>query len=122
MNAIELAHMVMVAARHTRCDLTDEKRTQADLAEAFAQSLDVPVEREYRLSASDIPDFLVDGQLVVEVKLKAARPIAIHKQLSRYAAHDQVQGVVLLANRAMALPPDIRGKPAFVQSLGEAWL
>ncbi|MCA2247582.1 hypothetical protein JF729_07195 [Mycobacterium intracellulare] len=51
-------------------------------------------ERECRLSERDRPDFLVGGQVVVEVKLKTPRSVVL-RQLGRYAEHGQVEAIVL---------------------------
>jgi hypothetical protein len=54
----------------------------------------VEFEREHRLSERDRPDFLVGGQVVVEVKLKTPRSVVV-RQLGRYAEHDLVAAIVL---------------------------
>lgn len=112
----------LVAVLHTiRPDLSVEKRTQADIATVLNR-VGIPFEREKRLTASDIPDFLVDGRLVIEVKLKGAQKMAVYHQLMRYAEHECVQGLILASSLSMTLPPEINGKPAVMIGLGRAWL
>jgi argininosuccinate synthase len=77
--------------------------------------------REHRLATGDIIDFFVDG-VAVEVKLKRNQPPSILFQLKRYARHESVTSLVLVTNRAMGLPREINGKPAYYVSLGRAWL
>lgn len=105
-----------------RFDLSNEKTCQeeveAHLCEAYP---DWRINREHRLSARDVPDFLIQG-VAVEVKMNAASPRAIIRQLERYAAHDKVRSLILLSNRAVVLPAEINGKPVDGVSLGRAWL
>lgn len=107
-----------------RLDLSNEKSCQGDLAEHLPGLLPVgcPVEREARLSARDVPDFIVGDGIVIELKVKGAPRAAITRQLERYARHDRVTALILLSNVAMSLPGSIGGKPAFFVSLGGAWL
>ena len=46
----------------------------------------------------------------------------VFRQLKRYAAHDEVNELVLVTNLSMGLPPEIDGKPTYYASLGVAWL
>lgn len=108
---------------YQRIDAVVEKRAQADLESALADG-GWQFSREHRLSDQDVPDFLVTVEgvsVVVELKIRAQRK-RIFRQLERYALHDSVDTVVLLTGTAMQLPPEIRGKPARVISLGAGWL
>lgn len=77
--------------------------------------------REPRLSARDIPDFMIGG-IALEVKLKGARKKDVFRQLCRYAEHENVTAVVLVSNITMGLPPEINGKSIYFIALGKAWL
>lgn len=105
-----------------RFDLSDEKVCQAEIADWLEPRLPagVAMTREARMGR-DIPDFLVDG-VAVEVKMNSAQPRAVVRQLNRYAAHDDVRALILVSNRAIALPSALNGKPVFAVSLGKAWL
>lgn len=103
----------------TRFDLSDEKATQAQIANVL-DAAGIAFVREERLSISDRPDFMLLG-IAMEVKLRASK-MEIWRQLCRYARHDRVTGVMLVSNTAMPLPPAIEGKPAAVINLGKAWL
>lgn len=103
-----------------RVDLTDEKRTQAQLAEHLTKN-GVAFEREVRLTAGNIVDFLVGG-VAIEVKLRRWKKRAVFKQLERYAKCERVRALILATNLSMGLPPEIEGKPAYYVSLGRAWL
>lgn len=112
--------MIAAVIGQGRYELGSEKATQAGIELQLRASLPV-VRREHRLAPGDIVDFLVDG-VAIEVKLKRNQPASILRQLQRYARHDAVTALVLVTNRAMGLPPEIAGKPAFYVSLGRAWL
>ncbi|MEG1347345.1 MAG: hypothetical protein RSD49_04770 [Hafnia sp.] len=104
----------------SKVSLTDEKMTQVQIAEIFREN-EIPYVRELRLSGDDIVDFLVDDNLVVEIKLKGQKR-AIYRQLKRYATHDQVHGIILLTGISMGLPEEIEGKPTYIGSLSRGWL
>jgi hypothetical protein len=107
-----------------RCqfDLSTEKHLQAAIESEFVDS-GVVFEREKRLSAGDIPDFLVEGGVVVECKLRGkSRKIDVYQQLTRYAAHPEVTAIVLASNNVMGLPQEIDGKPLYAASLSRGWI
>lgn len=113
-----------VLVRTARLPLNDEKACQAEL-EAWLRRAAPPetvISREHRLGPREIVDFLIDDRIALEVKMNAARPRAVVRQLERYAGHAQVEALLLASNRAIALPATIGGKPALQVSLGEAWL
>lgn len=91
----EVAALVaQILSRH-RFDLSDEKVTQAQIADALIAG-GVEHRREVRLSQHDRPDFLLPASgLAIEVKLRAGR-MDIWRQLVRYAAHEAVRGLMLI--------------------------
>lgn len=106
----------------SRLDLSSEKHLQAEIEQVFTAA-GIPFEREKRLSDRDIPDFLVAGGIAIECKMRnKARKIDIYKQLCRYAAHAEVNAIVLASNMSMGLPEEINGKPVYVASLSRGWL
>lgn len=117
-------HEVIAALGAARFTVIREKDTQAEIDGHLRARLgDGQVSREHRLGSGDIPDFLIAGQIVVEVKLKAHNSKrAIYAQLERYARYPEVKTLILATNLAMGLPPLILGRPAFIVSLGAAWL
>lgn len=115
-----MLNKIMSLLSTARLDLSDEKRTQVDFA-AVLTDQGITFSREHRLSAADIPDFLIDG-IAVELKLKGARKKAIFKQITRYAEHDAVKAIILATNVTMGLPENINGKPVYIAPLGRAWL
>ncbi len=100
--------------------LSDEKQLQVAIMSALAAGGFENLRREWRLGATDIVDFMV-GDIGIEVKIKGARR-AIFRQVERYCAYDDVQGVILATNVPMALPPEINGKPTAIAHLGRGWL
>lgn len=106
--------------RSARVDLSSEKRAQADI-ESLLAGAGIAFEREVRLSARDIVDFMVGG-VAVELKLRGARKMEVFRQLNRYALHPRVESLVLASNLSMGLPPQIQGKDAYFVRLGEGWL
>lgn len=112
--------------KSSRLPLNNEKATQQYLSDALL-ALNIDHVREQRLAPGDVVDFWLpddaggDG-IVIEVKMNRARPAEILRQLERYAAHKCVRAIFLVTNKAMVLPTEIVGKPAYYFSLGRAWL
>ena len=103
-------------------DLSTEKHLQAAIESAFVEN-GIVFEREKRLSPRDIPDFLVEGGVVVECKLRGkSRKIDVYQQLMRYAAHPKVTAIVLASNNVMGLPQEIDSKPLYAASLSRGWI
>lgn len=120
-NPLVLTKRVVEIITRARVDLSDEKRTQRDIAEVFTGA-GIPHEREVKLTKKDIVDFMV-GDVAVEVKLKTgASKMDIYRQLERYAESEKVKALVLVTNLAMGLPETIKGKPVYFVSLGRAWI
>ncbi|HEY4112879.1 MAG TPA: hypothetical protein VGM17_02355 [Rhizomicrobium sp.] len=117
----QLVAVIATALGRARVPLSDEKEAQAAISQILSDN-GVAHEREHRLGPHDIPDFFCTPDLVIEAKMKAARPAAVYKQLKRYAGYDKVGALILVTNRAMGLPAAICGKPAYFISLGRAWL
>lgn len=91
---------------------TDEYRIQASVARVLTAA-GIPFQTEFALSATDRVDFLVDGCVAVEVKVRGSR-ISVLRQLQRYARNDRISGVVLAATRRTllaGLPKELHGKP-----------
>lgn len=103
----------------TRFPLSNEKMLQAAIEEEFDDH-GVEHSREHRLSASDIPDFMV-GRIAIEVKIKGSKR-AIYGQVKRYVEHAEVDELILVTNVPMGMPATINGKPIHVFNLARAWL
>lgn len=119
---------IVQALAGRRFDLADEKRAQAEIAAAL-HSAGIGYHREVRLAPGDVVDFLVGAcpelawrGVALEVKLRSARRAQIARQLRRYARSERVSAVLLATNTSIGLPDELEGKPAYVVSLGRAWL
>lgn len=91
---------------------------QGDLYELF-HSLGIPFEKEYQLSKTSTVDLFING-VAIECKVKG-QPIQIHRQLERYALHDEVKAIILVTAKFMNVKPIINGKPAFCIHIGKSW-
>lgn len=107
---------ILELCRTLRPQTTSEKALQDALEPLIRESFP-SVTREAVLGPKDVVDFLVEG-VAVEVKVDGS-PMAVTRQLHRYAEHDQVRELVLVTTRAKhrSIPPTLRGKPVAV-----AWL
>lgn len=126
---------VAATLRSGRFDLTTEAAMQRDIAALLTDEWgEADLEgragwcREYRLSAEDRPDFVLqrggaDGGLIaIEAKHRRARPTQVLRQLARYAAHPEVVALVLASGVPMTTPAELGGKPLAYVGLGGAWL
>lgn len=115
--AVLAADVVTVLGAHRHRGV-NEKQIQDSVQRVLAAA-GLAFSREHVLSAQDRPDFLVDGGVVVEVKMKASRSMVL-MQLGRYASHDQVTALVLASPRltvVSGMPDSIHGKPVRVVQL-----
>lgn len=113
------ARIIELLTTH-RLPLADERLLQQAIGDVFEVGA-LDFEREVRLAPGDIIDFMVEGSVAVEVKIKGSRR-AIYRQLERYCGHDAVASIVLATNVPMALPLEINGKPTAIAALGRGWL
>ncbi len=105
-----------------RLDLSSEKHLQLGVEQALTES-GVVFAREKHLSAKDIPDFMLEGGIAIECKMRnKSSKMAIYRQLSRYAAYPEVTAIVLASNVSIGLPPDINGKPVYAACLSFGWI
>jgi len=100
--------------------LGSEKSVQERLS-ALLDEAGIRHKREVELGPGDLVDFMIEGGIALEVKLKASKR-AIYRQCARYCAHPSVKALVLASATAMGFPPEIHGKPCWVASLGRGWL
>lgn len=94
-----------------------------DIHAAVARALKeagLEYEHEYRLGPRRRIDFRV-GRVGIEVKKGRPAASALTQQLRRYLESDDLDGVVVVAQRATALPATIGGKPVTVVSLNRLW-
>jgi hypothetical protein len=103
-----------------RCfDLGNETRLQREIARVFDKK-NIPYKREVVLSDRDRIDFMVNN-IGIEIKINGSSS-KIFRQCRRYCKHNEVDELILASNKAMGLPKNIEGKPAFFLHLGRAWL
>lgn len=113
---------VIRLVQRSRLDLSSEKHLQEGVAEVL-KAAGIAYEREKRLSLKDIPDFLIDGGVVVECKMRnKSKKMDIFRQLARYATYPEVTAIILASNVTMGLPPELEGKPLFAASLSHGWI
>lgn len=103
-----------------RFDLGNEARCQTAIGLAL-DTAGVSFQREAVLSDTDRIDFLCQGGVGIEVKVKGSA-LEVLRQLERYARHETVTALVLATARSMGMPAEINGKPVLVVNLGRAWL
>lgn len=69
----------------------------------------IPFQREFSLSPGERPDFMIDS---VAVDLKVGGSINSHlRQLKRYADHESVSAIALVATRPFSVPATLSNKP-----------
>ena len=119
--ASEDATFIARMIRNTTHDFDCEDALQISIASMFNEQHIEP-NREHRLSAKDRLDFFVEG-IAIEVKIDSSLP-ALLRQLSRYAAHEEVRELMVVTSRSKLaqLPTSLNGKPITVVELLERGL
>lgn len=113
---------VFEVLRRKRFNLHDEKILQAEIQAEFVLAWgQADVEREFVLDHRNTIDFLISGDLGIEVKIGGQKR-AIYKQCERYCCFDKIKSLLLVTNRSMGFPQQINGKDCYVLNLGRAWL
>lgn len=125
MNTDTLSRPWQVAAAldSFRFNLNSERECQDGITKVLIDVYGADrVQREHILGPKDRVDWLLDGAIAIECKVKGANKMACYKQLQRYANHDCVKGIVLVTSLAMGLPEAIDGVPTAMVRLGRAYL
>ncbi len=94
-----------------------------DLHRLVMDALDaaeIPYAHEVKLAPRCRID-LMCGSVGIEVKRGKPDTRSILAQLTRYAACDQVHGLILVTERTVAVPRMISGKPVMVVCLNRLW-
>ena len=115
----QIARNLVAFLQARRWPLSDEKALQAAIAAELAEAC-FAAEREVRLSATDVVDFMVEG-VAVEIKIKGSKR-NIYRQCARYCSHERVRALVLATNFKVGMPPERGAKPCYVADLGRGWL
>lgn len=114
---------IVQAVRAYRFHYSNEKELQEAVAKALLAA-GIPFERE-KILPEDFGtiDFLVDGRIGVEIKIKGS-PSAVARQLLRYLKCREISELVLVTGRAKLgnLPGEILGKKLTVVTLWETFL
>ena len=108
--------------RKRRYHYQNEKELQAGVEAVMIQD-GFEFQREFQLGDAGTVDFFVSGFLGVELKIKGS-PSEVARQLLRYAARDEVKGLVLVTGRSAlsTLPNELLGKPLALVELWRTFL
>ena len=80
----------------------------------------IPYAHEVKLAPRCRID-LMCGRVGIEIKRGKPEPKRILQQLARYAACEGVDGLILVAERTVAVPRTMQGKPVRVICLNRLW-
>lgn len=80
----------------------------------------IPAEHEVPLAPRCRID-LMCGDIGIEIKRGKPESARIRAQLTRYAACEQVAGLILVTERTVALPHELCGKPLRAVCLNRLW-
>ena len=97
----------------------EEYDIHAAVAEALAGA-GLAYAHEYRLGPHCRIDFAV-GRVGIEVKKGRPATTQLVRQLRRYLESDVLDGIIVVSQRATALPDTICGKPVRQVSLNRLW-
>ena len=80
----------------------------------------IPFAHEVKLAPRCRID-LMCGRVGIEIKRGKPEPKRIRQQLARYAECDGIDGLILVAERTVAVPHTLSGKPVRVICLNRLW-
>ena len=83
-------------------------------------SADVPFAHEVKLGPRCRIDLLCGG-VGIEIKRGAVDKARILQQLAKYAACEQVEGLILVTEKTVPVPHAINGKPVRLICLNRLW-
>ena len=94
-----------------------------DLHRLVMDALDtasIPWEHEVKLAPRCRIDLLC-GSVGIEIKRGKVEPARVKEQLRKYAACEQVQGLILVTEKTVPLPHTMNGKPVRLICLNRLW-
>lgn len=97
----------------------EEMELHRAVSEALTRA-DIAFVHEAKLAPRCRIDFLA-GRIGIEVKKGRPAAAALRGQLARYLAGDRLDAVVVVAQRTVALPHAIQGKPVALVTLDRLW-
>ncbi|MBR6767795.1 MAG: hypothetical protein IKM02_07580 [Clostridia bacterium] len=89
------------------------------IAEALARA-QIDFTHEYRLRPRCRIDFRA-GRIGIEVKKGRPASSELTRQLRRYLESEELDGMIVVTQRAVNLPATLCGKPVFLLSLNRLW-
>lgn len=106
------AHEIAAVPARTRVTAVREADAQEQIARSLTEA-GIECAREVCLGPRDRLDVLA-RTTAIEVKTARVQPASLWRQLQRYAAHDEVEHIVVASTLHMKLrdlPPEIGGVP-----------
>lgn len=103
--------------------ITQEYDLQSDIAGALVES-DIGFMKEYVLGPGNRVDFMTsESRIVIEVKKGKPNRTRLMEQIARYAAFEDVKGIVVVVETSLRVPPNsrINGKPCTILGLQKLW-
>jgi hypothetical protein len=117
---VTVIDQTITALRSRRFTCADEAELQSAVAAALS-SAGLGYTREARLSARDRVDFMIDGGIALELKVRTDGKELL-RQVLRYAEHDAVKAILIAGttHKLLLLPETANGKPLRAIQL-QAW-
>lgn len=111
---------IAAALKSVRVGASPEEYDIHSLVKSALENADIPCEHEYKLGARARIDFMCGG---VGIEIKKSKPDRrkLIKQLERYAASEEITGMIVVLPRDMDLPDIILGKRVARVSLNRLW-
>ena len=102
--------------------ITDEYKLQEQIAGALHEA-GIGYEKEYKLGVGSRVDFMAEGQIAIEVKKGKPNRERLIQQIERYAAFEEVNGIIIVVETSLKYPPmrTINGKPCEILGLQKLW-
>ncbi|HZK34273.1 MAG TPA: hypothetical protein VFD33_03050 [Bacillota bacterium] len=112
---------ILSVLRRIRIGVTDSEFEIQDLIDDLMTKHEISYEKEYRLAARNRIDFFTDSGIGIEVKRGKPNKRQVLKQLERYTSFDEMRAIILVVDRNVNIPDQIKGKRCVLFGLNRLW-
>lgn len=112
---------VLTLLKRIRINVAYDEYELQDWITRLLQQAEIPFKKEHVLAPRNRIDFLVDGGIGIEVKKGKPNRTQVCAQLERYAGFDCIRSIILVVERNVNIPREVKGKPCVLFGLNRLW-
>jgi hypothetical protein len=112
---------VLNSLRRLRVNPIIEEYALQDMIRMELDKAGISCAKEYRLGPRNRIDFLVEGGIGIEVKKGKPNRKRTLGQLERYLASDEIKILILVVERSLTIPSEVKGKRCISFGVNRNW-